>query len=101
MAAAIRFGGYFMLKPEGREKRKTMIGACCFSLLSSIALLAVVLFNVFKGMHTFGDRSIEANCRKSLPEGSVLFAIAEMQPSSHLRSRCCSYIIELALTHFC
>jgi hypothetical protein len=61
MAAAIRFGGYFMLKLEGREKRATMIRACCFALLSSIALLAVVPFEVFKGTHTFGDCSIDAN----------------------------------------
>ena len=86
-----------MLKPEGREKRKTMIGACCSSLLFSIALLPVVLF---EGTHTLGDRSMDANCWKSPPEGSVLVAIAELRPSNHLRSRCCSFFIELALTHF-
>lgn len=57
-AAATRPAWYFMLEPEGKKKMKIVIGSCCLSVLSSIALLVVV---IFKGMHPLFDRLRNAN----------------------------------------
>ena len=57
-AAAIGPAVNFMLTPKSKEKMKIMIPICCLSVLSSIALLAVV---ILKGMHPLFDRLRNAN----------------------------------------